>query len=130
MILQLNKGRGAKSLIQCDNCGATHERFTSKINKSQRHFCNRKCKTSYTGVSNYSDAESRRERQRERKDAKLKKKDMAKKRCMKCGRIYDGPPGDFSKNRDKDKPEPGVCEVCSKSTFCDEWDYGGIMVRI
>lgn len=125
-ILTLKIGRGAKSLIQCDNCGATYDRLTSRIKDSKHHFCNMKCKSQVGWIDGRVESEYHKQKQREFKDAKNKKKDKAKKRCINCGRIYWGPRGNFPKNRDPNIPEPGLCG-CTKST---EEDYGGGVVDV
>ena len=127
-VISLKTGHAARSIIKCDSCGATYECLTSRIKNSQLHFCNLKCKAKYYGESKYVDAQYRRDRSKERKDSKLKKKDEVKKRCMRCGRLYYGPPGNFAKSRDPDLPEPGLCG-CSTTTFYGEEDFAGGVVR-
>lgn len=126
-ILTLNSAYGALSLIKCDSCGATYECLTSKINKSKHHFCNLQCKSDYGTGKPYIDPQYRKDRQVERKDAHGKKKDEVKKRCLRCKRIYYGPPGGFPKSRDPNKPEPGLCG-CSTTTFYGEEDFAGGVV--
>ena len=124
----ITTGRGALSLIKCDACGKQTEELTSRIHKSILHFCDLQCKALY-----YSKKETpfqsqyHKDRQLEHKDAKNKKKDEVKKRCMRCNIIYKGPPGNFPKNRDPDEPEPGLCEVCSQNIPYDEGETAGVV---
>ena len=134
LLRQLTTGPGAKSLIQCDNCGEEEERLTCTIKKSKLHFCDAECKVEHQtnkrrGAYSKSvyDFQYRQDRGEERKDAKLLKENMVKKRCMKCGREYDGPPGDFPKNRDSNEPEPGICDACSKRIPYDEGESAGVV---
>jgi len=87
-----------------------------------------RCKSKYGWIRGYTDHEYRKDRTAERKDAKNKKKDEVKKRCMACGHIYYGPPGAFPKDRDPEKPEPGLCPVCSQRIPYDEGETAGVVM--
>lgn len=129
-ILELHLGRGAKSLIQCNGCNIETEELTSRIHKSILHFCNMRCKALY-----YSKKETpfqtdyHKQKQLEHRDAKLKRQDEVKKRCMRCNITYYGPPGNFPETRDPNNPEPGVCSVCADTTMYDESDWGAGLVE-
>ncbi|MBA7681550.1 hypothetical protein ES703_89890 [subsurface metagenome] len=134
-ILTRNEGPGAKSLIVCDNCGEQEYRLTCTCKKSKLHFCDSQCKIeyqtnrkrgAYIKLDNYF--KYRTDRGEDRKDAKLLKQNMVKKRCITCGRIYYGPPGNFPKSRDPNKPEPGLCEACSKRIPYDEGETAGVVM--
>jgi len=119
-ILKLNVGHGAKSTIKCDACGATYERLTYTCKNSELHFCNLKCKAEYhSKKETHIESQYHKDRQLDHKDAKLKRQQKVKKRCMRCGEIYQGPPGGFPKNRDPDLPEPGLCPLHSNTTAYD-----------
>lgn len=131
-IIILKTGPGAYSLIQCDNCSTIFERLTSivKNRRGQNHFCCLECKIAYQTHrkrrpyrTSPNDIKYRTDRGKEHKDAFLKKEDEVKKRCMKCGDIYYGAPGGFPKDRDPNKPEPGLCEICSKRDSYGAEDY-------
>jgi len=132
-ILILRTGPGAKSLIVCDNCGEEEERLTCTI-KSKLHFCDSECKIEHQTnktrapyITSDNDARYRIDRGRERRDAKLLKEHEVKKRCMRCGQIYKGPPGGFPKSRDPNIPEPGLCDICSKRIPYDEGEQAGVV---
>jgi len=111
-ILSLKTGHGAKSIIKCDACGAEYEMLTYTCKNSQHHFCNLECKAQYHSKrETHIESQYHKDRQLDHKDAKLKKQQKVKKRCMKCKTIYWGPPGNFPKNRDPDLPEPGLCPL-------------------
>ena len=133
-ILIHRTGPGAKSLIICDNCGETEERLTCTCKKSKLHYCDSECKIEHQTnkkrgayITSVNDLQYRTDRGKERKDAKNKKKDEVKKRCMTCGRIYYGPPGGFPKSRDPNKPEPGICPICSHRIPYDEGETAGVV---
>lgn len=126
-ILQLNTGPGARSLIACNNCGEQEERLTCTIKKSKLHFCDMECKSEYGWIDGRVESEYHKRKQLEAKDAKLKKKDKVKKRCMRCKRIYYGPPGGFPESRDPNEPEPGLCDACSKRSPYDEGESAGVV---
>ncbi|GAF94906.1 unnamed protein product, partial [marine sediment metagenome] len=117
------------SLIVCDNCGEEEWRLTCTIKKSKRQFCDMECKSEYGWIDGRVESEYHKQKQLEAKDAKLKKKDKVKKRCMRCNIIYYGPPGDFPKSRDPKIPEPGLCDDHSKTIPYDEGESAGV-VRI
>ena len=121
-ILTLREGPGAKSLVKCDNpnCGLEYEVLTCTCKKSKLHYCDSECR--FGKPSKYSDPEYREEKRIERYDARLLKEDEVKKRCIRCGRIYEGPPGEFTKSRDKSKPEPGQCGCINRAKYREE-DY-------
>jgi len=132
-ILTLNTGPGAKSLVMCDACGLQEERLTCTCKKSKLHFCDIDCKIEYQTnktrapyITSDNDLQYRTDRGKERRDAKNKKKDEVKKRCMTCGRIYYGPPGDFPKSRDPNEPEPGVCDSHQRIPY-DEGETAGVV---
>ena len=134
-VLTLKEGPGAKSLIQCDNCGQEEERLTCTCKKSKFHYCDSECKIEHQtnkrrGAYSKSvyDFQYRQDRGKERKDAKLKEHDKVKKRCMVCGRIYYGAPGNFPKSRDPELPEPGICDICSKRIPYDEGETAGVVM--
>lgn len=133
-ILIHKTGPGAKSLIACDNCGEQEYRLTCTCKKSKLHFCDVECKIEYQTnkkrgayIKSVNDLKYRQDRGVERKDAKLKKQGLTKKRCMRCNIIYEGPPGNFPKSRNPDEPEPGLCEVCSKRIPYDEGEQAGMV---
>ena len=125
----LTTGRGAKCLVKCDNpnCGLEYEVLTCTCKKSKKHFCDSECR--FGKPSKYSDPEYREEKRIERYDARLLKKDEVKKRCTKCKREYDGPPGRFPKSMDPKKRQPGLCPACSQRIPYDEGETAGV-VRI
>lgn len=132
-ILTLREGPGAKSLIKCDNCGEEEERLTCTCKKSKFHYCDSECKIEHQTnkkrgayIKPIKDIQYRADKGNERRDAKLKKQDKVKKRCTKCKKEYEGPPGGFPKDRDPNEPEPGRCPVCSKLTVYEQ-DYGGMV---
>ena len=129
-ILILRTGAGAKSLVKCDTCGEEEERLTCTCKKSKLHFCDLECKAEYGHIPGDGHVYSQYHKDMclERRDAKLLKQDEVKKRCMTCGRIYYGPPGDFPKGRDPNEPEPGLCG-CKQRIPYDAGETAG-MVRV
>jgi len=123
---------GGKSVLKCDNCGIHFERVTHRIKPRKLHFCSTRCRIIYqkkngTYRKSVKDIAYRTAKIQGYKDAKNKKKDEVKKRCMTCGRIYYGPPGDFPKSRDPNEPEPGLCG-CKQRIPYDEGETAGVVM--
>ena len=126
-ILIFNSGPGAKSLVKCDNpaCGLEYEVLTCTCKKSKLHYCDSECR--FGKPSKYSDPEYREEKRIERYDARLLKEHEVKKRCLRCKRKYEGPPGGFPKHNDPEYREPGICPNCSQRIPYDEGESAGVV---